>query len=131
MKTQLDLNADIIDVRDIISRIEELENEMEGENPDVASCWDNTDVGEEWKQLNEILQDLQGQGGDEQWRGDWYPLTLIAESYFVEYATNLVCEVENLGNLPHYVEIDWVATARNVGTDYSTVNVDGVEYLYR
>ncbi len=126
MKTQLDLNADIIDVRDIIARVEELEGEMP--DGDDARNWEDAD---EYATLTSILEDLQGQGGDEQWRGDWYPLTLIAESYFVEYATNLVCEVENLGNLPHYVEIDWIATARNVGTDYSTVEVDGVEYLFR
>ena len=131
MQTQLDLNSDIIDVRDIIARIEELEVEMEGENPDTASCWDNTEVGEEWKNLNAILEDLKGQGGDEQWRGDWYPVTLIAESYFIDYARELVCEVENLGDLPHYVEIDWEATARNVAMDYSTVEIDGMEYLFR
>jgi antirestriction protein len=126
MKTQLDLNADIIDVRDIIARVEELEGEMpDGDN---ARNWEDAD---EYATLTSILEDLQGQGGDEQWRGDWYPVTLIAESYFIEYAQELVCEVENLGDLPHYVQIDWEATARNVAMDYSTVEVDGIEYLFR
>lgn len=126
MKTQLDLNADIIDVRDIIARVEELEGEMP--DGDDARNWEDAD---EYATLTSILEDLQGQGGDEQWRGDWYPVTLIAESYFIEYAQELVCEVENLGDLPHYVEIDWEATARNVAMDYSTVEVDGIEYLFR
>ena len=126
MKTQLDLNADIIDVRDIIARVEELEGEMP--DGDHARNWEDAD---EYATLTSILEDLACNGGDEQWRGDSYPLTLIAESYFIEYAQELVCEVENLGDLPHYIEIDWEATARNVAMDYSTVEIDGMEYLYR
>jgi hypothetical protein len=128
---ELDLNADIIDARDIIARVEELENEMEGENPDTASCWENTEVGEEWRKLTEILDDLKGEGGDEQWRGDWYPVTLICEDHFTEYAEQLVCECYDLGKLPNFVHIDWEATAREVKVDYSEVSVDGFTYFYR
>ena len=126
MKTELDLNAETIDVRDIIARVEELESEMP--DGDDARNWEDVD---EFSTLTAILEELKGSGGDEQWRGDWYPVTLIAESYFVDFARELVCEVENLGDLPHYVEIDWEATARNVAMDYSIVEVDGFEYLYR
>lgn len=125
MTTQLDLNADIIDVRDIIARVEELEGEMP--DGDHARNWVDA---EEFATLTSILEYLKGEGGDEQWRGDWYPITLIAECHFEDYARELVCEVENL-DIPHYVEIDWKATARNVAMDYSVAEFDGVEYLYR
>ena len=124
---ELDLNDDIIDVRDIIARVEELENEMPENDNDVRN-WVNLD---EYTKLTEILDDLKGEGGDEQWRGDWYPVTLICESHFTDYAEQLVCECYDLGKLPSFVHIDWEATAREVKTDYSEVGIDGITYFYR
>ncbi len=34
-------------------------------------------------------------------------------------------------DLPHWVHIDWEATAREVKVDYSEVSIDGVTYFYR
>lgn len=124
---ELDLNDDIIDVRDIIARVEELENEMPENDNDVRN-WVNLD---EYTKLTEILDDLKGEGGDEQWRGDWYPVTLICESHFTDYAEELVCECYDLGKLPNFVHIDWEATAREVAMDYSEVGIDGITYFYR
>jgi hypothetical protein len=124
---ELDLNADIIDVRDIIARVEELETEMPENDNDVRN-WENLD---EYTKLTEILDDLKGEGGDEQWRGDWYPVTLICEDHFTEYAEQLVCECHDLSKLPNFVHIDWEATAREVKVDYSEVSVDGFTYFYR
>ena len=132
METKLDLTADIIDVRDIIARIEELESlkdDHEAE-PD-GGHWSDEDA-QELQTLIDIMDDLKGYGGDEQWRGDWYPLTLIAESYFTQYAEELLIDCGTLpSDLPIWVHIDWEATAREVKHDYSTVQIDGVEYLYR
>lgn len=80
--TTLDLTADIIDVRDIIARYEELEAESDG-----------LPNAEERYQLSCILSDLKGCGGDEKWRGDWYPLTLIRDHHFTEYAQELAEEI--------------------------------------
>jgi len=124
---ELDLNADIIDVRDIIARVEELETEMPENDNDVRN-W--VDLGE-YTKLTEILDDLKGEGGDEQWRGDWYPVTLVCEDHFTEYAEQLVCECHDLSKLPNFVHIDWEATAREVKVDYSEVSVDGFTYFYR
>lgn len=124
---ELDLNDDIIDVRDIIARVEELEAEMPDNDNDVRN-WVNLD---EYTKLTEILDDLKGEGGDEQWRGDWYPITLICESHFTDYAEQLVCECYDLGKLPSFVHIDWEATAREVKTDYSEVDIDGITYFFR
>lgn len=112
---------DIIDVRDIIERYEELEAEPDG-LPDA----------EERCALAALLDDLKGNGGDEQWRGDWYPVTLIRESYFTDYTRELC---EDCGyipkDFPHWIEIDWEATSRNVLVDYSSTEIDGVTYYYR
>jgi hypothetical protein len=107
--------------------VEELENEMP-ENDNDARNWENLD---EYTKLTEILDDLKGYGGDEEWRGDWYPVTLICEGHFTEYAEQLVCECYDLGKLPSFVHIDWEATAREVAVDYSEVSVDGFTYFYR
>lgn len=118
---RIDNMQDIIDVRDIIERYEELEAEPDG-LPDA----------EERCALAALLDDLKGNGGDEQWRGDWYPVTLIRESYFTDYARELC---EDCGyipkDFPHWIEVDWEATARNVLMDYFATEIDGVTYYYR
>ena len=121
--TTLDLTADIIDVRDIIERFEALES-MDGERDE--------DEIQEMIALSAILADLAGMGGDEQWRGDWYPVTLIRDSYFVEYVVELLDDMGAVPkNLPHYVEIDWERTASNIRVDYTSTEIDGITYLYR
>jgi hypothetical protein len=122
--TTLDLAADTIDVRDIIARVEELEPQVDtiGEGEHIA----------EWNMLTRILHELNGYGGDEQWRGDWYPVTLIDDAYFVDYVQDMLADCGVVPrDLPDYIEIDWRATARNVQTDYSSVEIDGRTYWYR
>src|SRR5574343_1260615 len=123
---------DIIDVRDIIERIEELESlkdDHEAE-PD-GGHWSDEDA-QELRTLTDIMDDLKGYGGDEQWRGDWYPVTLIRESYFADYCQDLVIDCGGLpASIPDYLVIDWEATARNLKVDYSEVEIDGVTFFYR
>lgn len=126
----LDLSADIIDVRDIIARVEELEQEREG--LDISSPERDANLAAEHCQLANILAELVGYGGDEQWRGDWYPVTLVRDSYFTAYAREMLEDIDfNPGGLPHYVVIDWQATARNIREDYTPVEIDGTTYWYR
>lgn len=124
--TEIDLSADVIDVRDIIERVEKLDAELQ-QNYTLPA-----DERKEFATLTAILEELQGNGGDEQWRGDWYPVTLIRESYFTDYCQELCEDIGDLPrDLPSYIEIDWEATARNLAVDYSEVDVDGVTYFYR
>ena len=119
--TDLDLSADTIDVRDIIARFEELRGIMP-----VSEHLD------EFEQLTNILEELKGQGGDEQWQGDWYPVTLISEVYFVEYAQELCQDIGAIpDDFPSYIEIDWEVTARNIQMDYTEVEIDGTTYYFR
>ena len=125
MQTKLDLTADIIDLRDITARVEELD-------PEYSDIKLTDDEAKELAELQAILDDLKGYGGDEQWRGDWYPVTLICDSYFTDYARELL---EDCGTIPRdmpwFVEVDWDATARNVRMDYTPIDIDGVTYWYR
>jgi hypothetical protein len=120
-------SEDVIDVRDIIARVEELQSDFDLD-PEL--------LGEEEREelifLSTILHELCGYGGDEQWRGDWYPITLIRESHFVDYVQEMLEDCGEIPrDLPHYIYIDWQATAREVQVDYSEVEVDGVTYFYR
>jgi hypothetical protein len=126
MTTTYNLAADIIDVRDIIARVEELETiEPQTEEEKFRNV-------EEYADLLSILEELEGNGGDEQWRGDWYPITLIDAQYFVTYVQELLVDCGEIPkNLPFYVHIDWEATARDVGMDYTSLTINGREYFYR
>lgn len=131
--TSLDLTADIIDIRDIIARVEELE-ELLGNEEGTDEGWKGTD--DEWDELallQVVLSELAGVGGDEQWRGDWYPLTLIRDSYFKTYAQELaedIGAVDRNASWPNNC-IDWDQAARDLRVDYSSVEIDGSTYLYR
>ena len=125
MQTTLDLSADSIDVRDIIERVEELEElQDQGEYLETPDC--------ELVTLRAILAELEGNGGDEQWRGEWYPLTLIDYTCFTAYVQEMLEDCGTIPKeMPHWVHIDWDATAREVMMDYSTVTIEGRDYLYR
>lgn len=120
--------TNIIDVREIIERIEEIELEFTG---DEFPTDEELALIDEHKTLTAIMDDLKGYGGDEQWRGDWYPLTLIADCHFTDYAQELVHDCYDLKGLPNFVHIDWEATAREMRVDYSQTTIDGLTYLYR
>jgi len=147
-QTAIDLSADIIDTRDIIARYEELTEFVEAASGKDAGDYGGFDIWldrvgqsnqditvglvKELRVLDAILDTLKGKGGDEQWRGDWYPATLIRDSYFTEYAREML---EDCGlvprEFPNYIEIDWDATARNVRGDYTRTDIAGVTYWYR
>ena len=126
-----DLTDDIIDVRDIIARVKELED-ARGEliiGPDWSYYVPGLDADDacELSGLTDILDDIAGNGGDEKWRGAWYPVTLVRDSHFVEYTKDLLEECE----IPSWIEIDWHKTARNVLFDYTGTEIEGVTYWYR
>lgn len=125
----LDLTADIIDIRDIISRIEEIELDLTG---DEFPTDEEIALLEEHKTLTAIMEELKGNGGDEQWRGDWYPLQLIADIAFEDYARELCEEIGDIpAELPHYIVVDWSRTADNIRMDYTSVEIEGCTYWYR
>lgn len=93
----------------------------------------DADEKEELETLEGLLSDLEGYSGDEQWDGSWYPVMLIRESYFQEYAQELA---DDIGAIPKGAGwpctcIDWEQAARALLIDYSSVEYDGVTYWYR
>jgi len=129
---KLDSSEDVIDVRDIIARVEDLRH-VRGDDLDAEEALELTESdATELAHLEAVLADLAGNGGDEQFEGDWYPITLIRDSYFTEYARETLEDCDYISkDFPHWIEIDWTATARNIRMDYTSTEIDGVIYWYR
>jgi len=155
MANDISASADVIDVRDIIERFEELETELQtamaerfdglvepeftewvksvADSDDPNAPHNVRDEAAEFLTLQSLLEDLAGNGGDEQWRGDWYPITLIADSHFTAYAQELA---EDIGAVKDHADwpytcIDWEWAARELQMDYSSVEFDGSTFWYR
>lgn len=143
---------DLIDVRGVIERFEELETELtlrfgddKDELPEASAvdAWIETiaandeheaqDDAREFKLLRDFLNDMKGYGGDHQWKGDWYPVTLIRDSYFENYAREYADDIgatQRDMSWP-YSCIDWKQAARELQMDYTSCEFDGVTYWYR
>lgn len=131
---QITNSSDIIDVRDIIARVEWLEDELDGiEESTDGEPHERQEEIDELKSLASLLHDLKGYGGDEQWRGDWYPITLIQDSHFEDYARELAEDIGAIPNDAHWpcTCIDWEKAADELRQDYGAVDFDGTEYWYR
>jgi hypothetical protein len=145
---------DTLDSRDIIARIEELQealaevtcpecdgagevaNGQDGQ-PRVkcAECWGagtiqppvDEDNAEELATLTALAEEAEG------YAPDWtHGETLIRDSYFTEYAMGLLADCGDLPReLPHYIVIDEEATARNIRMDYTAVEFGDVTYWIR
>jgi hypothetical protein len=146
---------DVIDSRDVIARIEELEGErdslvmgceayvggMHGRGDECPECNGNGDrnaTPEEWAEsfpddaeelatLKALAEEAEGYAPD--WK---HGETLIRDSYFVEYVQELLEDCGDIPkNIPHYVCIDLDATARNVRYDYTAVEFGDITYWIR
>lgn len=115
---------DVIDSRNVIERIEELQGErdsfeLDGEENPEAWAEQNPDDAEELRVLEALAEECEDYASD--WRrGE----ALIRESYWEDY-------VQELLDMPHYLVIDWEATARNIAVDYAEVDFGGVTYYIR
>ena len=117
----IDNTQDIIDSRDIIERIEELEGlgPWADENPEEA---------EELDQLQNVAAQASG------YAPDWeHGEALIRESYFQAYAQQLAedCGMVNPDAEWPNNHIDWEAAAEQLKVDYAAVDFDGITYYIR
>lgn len=129
MSNTISNKDDVIDSRDVIERIEELEQLIEGEGCE-ETC-------EEYKQELNTLKALAEQGESES--RDWpHGETLVRRSYFVDYTAQLIDDCYempkeiNSGSWPYrHITIDVEAAADELEQDYASIDFDGVEYLIR
>jgi hypothetical protein len=127
-------DQDIIDSRDIIDRIDELEDELEGLGSE-GDC-EKQGLLDEWQELK-ALKELSDQGQSES--SDWiHGETLIRRSYFVDYTEELINDCYEMPKQMHsgdwpfrHMTIDYEAAAKELEQDYSSIDFDGVEYLIR
>lgn len=116
---------DLIDSRDVISRIEELEDTIGDDDTDKEA---REEARDELKILKELADEASG------YAPDWlYGSTLIRDSYFKEYAMELA---EDIGAIPRDLGwpatcIDWDQAARDLQIDYSEIDFAGVSYWIR
>ena len=88
---------------------------------------------EELGKLEALMSELEGYGGNHRWEGVYYPSLLVNRSHFVKFAEE---EAESMGLIQSdvswpYTHINWEAAAAELENDYSTVDFDDTEYLYR
>ena len=123
---------DVIDSRDVIEAIEELQGEIEAKTHESDDEADVEEVAELQAELDALLK-LQEQA---EWASDWrHGEQLIRDSYFAEYAEELADDCgmvdRKLASQWPYTCIDWERAARDLRMDYSSVEFDGETYWIR
>ncbi len=124
MAGEITNSDDTIDVRDVIERIEELtgaETRDDDEQRELAA-------------LQALLLECKSAGGgDLQHEGVWYPVTLIRDSHFEDYAQELAEDIGAINRDAQWPNnfIDWKAAAEALQGDYTSVEFEGVTYWTR
>lgn len=127
---------DVIDSRDVIARIEELEEERDsfeagsGEAREGAESWAEAfpEEAEELKILSALAEEAEGYASD--WR---HGEALIRDTHFEDYARQLAEDIGAIkGNESWPLNcIDWERAASELKYDYTSVDFGGVEYWIR
>lgn len=126
---------DIIDSRDVIDRISDLEVEL-----DVLLEKGEIENADEFIDFDELdkLRDLVSKGEDSsEWQygvSEWqYGVALIREDYFVDYAQQLAEDIGAINPDAAWPAncIDWERAARELATDYDTIEFGSTTYYVR
>lgn len=144
---------DVIDSRDLIARIEELEAELLTEFNDHSNAVEGQEDEEvdadnvrfinwveetENENTREYLA-LKAFAAEASQASDYgHGETLIRESYFTTYIEEIVNDCYEMpkelkkGGWPYnHITIDWEGAADEAKSDYSEAEFDGVTYLFR
>lgn len=147
MTAEISNSEDVIDSRDVIARIDDLESErqdlvaaidnakadVEDDDSPVRSAetdlevWDDEN-GDELKALKALAEEVEG------YAEDWnYGASLVRDSYFVEYAQQLADDIGAINKDARWPNdcIDWDKAAGELQQDYTSVDFDGVTYWVR
>lgn len=127
---------DIIDSRDVIARIAELESERDDiehapaddESALTLEEFDTGDDGQELKTLRALAEECEGYVSD--WR---HGEALIRDSYFEDYARQLAEDIGAINRDARWPNdcIDWEKAADELRQDYTSVDFDGITYWVR
>lgn len=144
-KQEIDNTQDVMDSRDIIERLEELQAEradlVSEATDDTSVVLDEArDALAEWDEGNAAeLSALEALASEASGSPDWiHGETLIRESYFTDYIEELIDGCYELpkeltsGEWPYrHITVDHEAAANEAKQDYLEVDFDGVTYLIR
>jgi hypothetical protein len=131
-KTTIENTENVIDSRDVIARIDELESCQDDHEADpTGGHFSDEDAAE--------LATLRALADEAESAPDWsHGETLIRRSYFVDYISELINDCYempkemNSGQWPYrHMSIDYEAAANEAEQDYMSVDFDGQEYLIR
>lgn len=150
---------DLIDSRDVIARIGELEEQEElaaddarriAELHEEANATDDEDRAESLRGEAEVLEAglltldasetaelaaLRALADEAEGSPDWrHGETLIRDSYFEDYARQLSDDMHGRDSAGHswpFTCIDWAEAASELQQDYFSVDFDGVTYWIR
>lgn len=156
MADSISNSEDVIDSRDVIARIDELESERDdylnsakelvSDDPDADSLWEfngteylteteaHAAAVEAWngtdegEELNSLLKLQEQSEGYSDWT---HGVALIRDSHFENYARELAEDLHGAkirdAEWP-FSCIDWEKAANDLQTDYTSVDFDGVDY---
>ncbi len=125
----IDNSEDVIDSRDIIERVDELEVSIaEDDSTNEDALVYGEDEREELRILKALVSEAEGESSD--WA---HGEALIRDSYFTEYAQQLADDIGAVNRDARWPNtcIDWDKAAEELQQDYSSVNFDNVIYWIR
>ena len=139
MSKEINNFADTLDSRDIIERIEELEGEqsdlLDGQTCPEDLPEDKLEAFREWEaDYGEELDNLRKLAEQCEESPDWpYGETLIRDSYFQDFAEELADDIGAIDRNANWplTCIDWEQAARELQSDYFSVDFAGVTYWIR
>ena len=145
MSTSFNNQDEIIDSRDIIARIEELEGELDAVKEDnagmplIEETWEWIDVNvKQWHESDEgiELKELQALAAECEGYSDWsHGTELIREDYFVEHITRIIDDCYELprgDGWPYtHLTMDYEAAAKDAEQDYALVSFGNQDYFIR
>ena len=130
------LSGDTFDSRQIIERIEEIENDHVNDDGDIVFDIEAEDDYERFMAEDDKAEYAKLKAIEEECEGypDWqYGTTFIRDSFFEDYARELAEDIGAIDRDQSWPNsyIDWGAAARALQMDYTSVEIDGEDWWYR
>jgi hypothetical protein len=123
----------VIDSRDLVARLDELIDELDDLTEEMEASADGAAEAAEWREerdaIEQIVETIDGYSGDDAKNG----VSLIRDDYFESYARELAEEIGRIDQNVEwpYTHIDWAGAANDLQTDYTAVDINGVDYWFR